>query len=98
MPGVKPRQLHPHPEELLEFPWDYIVKAVGHNDPPGAFVAAGQATVGETVTAPLDALKVRPSGQGTYACVSVVVRLHTFEQLKNIYAALRQVEGIRYVL
>ena len=89
---------HPRPEELLEFPCDHIFKAFGPNDPDGRFVAAVRAAVDETVPVPLDALKVRTSGEGTYVCVSTLVRLLNFDQLKSIYAALQRVEGLRYLL
>lgn len=85
-------------EELLEFPCDYIFKAFGPNDPAARFAAAVRAAVGETVPVPLDALKARASGKGAYVCVSVVIRLHNFDQLKDIYAALQRVEGLKYLL
>lgn len=89
---------HPHPEELLEFPCDYLFKAFGPNDPEGSFQNVVRTVVSEVIPVPLDAVKVRPSGGGTYLCVTVVVRLQNFAQLEAIYAALRRIEGLKYLL
>lgn len=87
---------HPNPEELFEFPCDYTFKAFGPNDP--SFVEAVHRAVDTVVGIPLDALHVRPSARGSYVCVSVLVRLQNFDQVKDGYAALRKVEGLRYLL
>lgn len=89
---------HPHPEELLEFPCDYLFKAFGPNDPEGAFVQAVRAAVGEVTPVALDAIKLSRSAGGTCLCVTVMVRLHNFQQLEAIYTALRRVEGLKYLL
>lgn len=89
---------HPHPplEELVEFPCDYIFKAFGpHSE---AFVDSVRSTVNRTVFAPLDAIKVRPSRQGEYQCVTVVVRLLNIDQLKTIYRDLQQLPELKYLL
>jgi len=89
---------HPHPEELFEFPCDHLFKAFGASEPEGAFQQAVKAAV-ETVTpVSLDAVKLSRSAGGTYVCVTVMVRLHNFQQLEAIYAALRRVEGLKYLL
>jgi len=89
---------HPHPEELLEFPCDHLFKAFGPNDSGGAFLQAVRDAV-ETVTpVALDAIKMNLSAGGTYLCVTVMVRLHNFAQLEAIYAALRRIEGLKYLL
>ncbi|HKK01985.1 MAG TPA: DUF493 domain-containing protein [Desulfuromonadales bacterium] len=89
---------HHNLEELLEFPCDHIFKAFGLNDPTERFVEAVRSAVSATVPVPLDALKTRASGEGTYVCVSIVVRLYNFNQLKKIYATLQQVAGLKYLL
>ena len=89
---------HPHPEELLEFPCDYPFKAFGANDPEGAFVQAVRDAVGTVTPVALDAIKVSRSTAGNYLCVTVVVRLHNFQQLEAVYNALRRVQGLRYLL
>jgi putative lipoic acid-binding regulatory protein len=89
---------HPHPEELLQFPCDYLFKAFGPSDPEGDFTRRVQAAVTRVTPLPLDGIRVRSSSRGTYLCVTAVVRLQNFDQLTAIYAALRQVEGLRYLL
>lgn len=89
---------HPRPEELLDFPCDYLFKAFGPNDSEGNFRRAVMSAITQVTPVPLDAVKVRPSGQGTYQCVTVVVRLHDFAQLEAIYTALRRIEGLKYLL
>ena len=87
---------HPHPEELFDFPCDFTFKAFGPQDE--AFPEAVRAAVETVVSVPLDAVRSRPSAKGTYVCGSVVVRLHNFAQVQAIYAVLRQIEGLIYLL
>lgn len=89
---------HPRLAELLEFPCDYIFKTFGPADSQECFVAAVLAAVGKVVPVSRDALRLRNSRQGTYVCVSLVVRLHNAHQLERIYLALREVPGTRYLL
>lgn len=89
---------HPHPEELLEFPCDYVFKAFGVNDPAGEFIQAVRTAVCEVLPVPLDAIKVNRSANGTYISVTILIRLHDFQQLATIYNALRRVEGLKYLL
>lgn len=83
-------------EELVAFPCDYLFKAFGPNGEP--FVAAVQAAVAQTVCAPRDGIRCRPSANGQYQCVSVLVRLHNVEQLKAIYRDLHRVAELKYLL
>lgn len=96
--GAADMDRHPHPEELFEFPCDHLFKAFGPNDPQGDFRQAVRAAVSSVTPIPLDAIKVRPSSAGTHLCVTVVVRLQNFAQLEAIYAALRRIEGLKYLL
>jgi len=45
-----------------------------------------------------DTVKLSRSASGTYLCVTVMVRLHNFQQLEAIYVSLRRVEGLKYLL
>lgn len=87
---------HPHPEELLEFPCDYMFKAFGPNE--DRFAAAVRESVSSVIPVPMDAVRTRPSREGVYICVTVLVRLHNFAQLKAIYDSLREVEGLKFLL
>ena len=83
-------------DELVEFPCDYIFKAFGPNNE--TFVDSVRSTVNQTIFAPLDAIKVRPSSKGEYQCVTVVVRLQNVAQLKAIYHDLQQLAELKYLL
>lgn len=84
------------PEDLLEFPCHYQFKAVGLAG--DVFRDDVVAAISERVPVSHDAVKTRPSGQGTYQSVSVIVTLHSFAQLKEIYAGLKQVQGMKMLL
>lgn len=83
-------------EELMEFPCDYTFKAFGTND--SAFPLGVKKAVETVVPVSLDAMKSKVSGKGTYVSISVLVRLENYDQVKSIYQALRQVEGLKYLL
>ncbi len=82
--------------ELLSFPCDYMFKAFGPNEP--AFAEAVRSAVGSVLPVPLDALRLRPSAENSYLCVSVIVRLQNMAQLQAIYAALEGVKDLKYLL
>jgi len=83
-------------EELLDFPCHYQFKAMGIAG--DCFKQAIVAAITKYVSVPEDAIRCRPSGKGTYQSVSVVVTLHNYEQLTNIYAAMRQVDDLKMLL
>jgi putative lipoic acid-binding regulatory protein len=87
---------NPGPEELLQFPCDYMFKAFGPNE--DRFTDAVRKAVSTHVPVSLDAVRTRPSREGTYLCVSILVRLHNFDQLKEVYNQLRKVHGLKYLL
>jgi len=84
--------------DLLDFPCDYEFKAFGPNDGAGEFFRQVQAAVSSVVPVAGDMMKSRTSAKGSYQCVSVVVRLHNESQIKSVYAALRRIEELKYLL
>jgi len=84
------------PDLLLDFPCDYVFKAFGSAD--AAFAEAVKQAVSQVMPVSADAMKSRDSSGGKYQAVSVCVRLHNSEQLKQIYAALKKVDGLKYLL
>ena len=88
----------PAPADLVDFPCDYQFKAIGPGAEAEDFAGRVRRAVGRTVPVPLDAIRVRPSSGGRYVAVTVVVRLYNFDQLTAIYAALRGLDGIRFLL
>ena len=83
-------------ETLLEFPCHYQFKAMGLAGE--SFKRAIVAAVNKYVTVPEDAVRCRLSGKGTYQSVSVLVTLYNYEQLTDIYAAMRQVDDLKMLL
>jgi hypothetical protein len=88
----------PDLRDLLQFPCDYLVKAFGPSEPDGQFADRVQAAVSRVLPLARDAMRVRRSGRETYVCVTAVVRLENFAQLSAVYAQLRQIDGLRYLL
>lgn len=84
------------PEDLLEFPCDYLFKALGVADE--AFKQAIIAAVKQHVPVSVDSIRSRPSGKGKYQSVSILVRLYNYGQLTSVYAEMRQVEGLKMLL
>lgn len=84
------------PDLLLDFPCNYEFKAFGSAD--NAFAQAVKQAVGQIVPVADDATKSRASSGGKYQSVSVCVRLHNSDQLKQIYAELKKVDGLKYLL
>ena len=87
---------HVDPELQLEFPCSYEFKAFGDAGP--AFVDTVMAAVRQVLPVSRDAVRVRSSSGGKYQCVSILVQLQNTDQLRAVYATLRQVEDLRYLL
>jgi len=85
-----------NPEDLLEFPCHYQFKAVGIAGEP--FQQSIVSAVGLHVSVTMDAVRSKPSGKGNYQSVSVLVVLNSYQQLTNIYAEMRKVEGLKMLL
>lgn len=81
----------------LNFPCEYVFKAFGLGT-SSSFAGAVQQAVATVVPVPLDAMKVRLSGQGKYQSVSVVLLLHNLEQVHAIYQALKKIPDLQYLL
>jgi putative lipoic acid-binding regulatory protein len=82
--------------DLLEFPCNYQFKAVGLAG--DIFKQSVFDTVAKHALVSQDALRSRPSGKGTYQAVSLLVTLHTYEQLTAIYADLKQLDGLKFMI
>jgi hypothetical protein len=85
------------PDELLSFPCTYEFKAFGETADEQFHGAVFQA-VNRIVPIGENAIRTRASSGGRYQCLSVLVRLENGSQLEQIYAMLRTVEGLRYLL
>ena len=83
-------------EDLLEFPCQYQFKALGRAGE--VFEKAIFHAISQHAAVALDAVYSRPSGKGNYQSVSVLVTLHSFQQLENIYAEMRKVSDLKMLL
>ncbi len=84
--------------ELIAFPCHFEFKAFGPNDDNEAFLSKVQSAVSTVVPVSRQSMKTRPSSGGKYQCVSVVVSLHNKPQLEAVYAALRSIDDLKYLL
>jgi uncharacterized protein len=84
------------PEECVDFPCDHLFKIFGPND--DEFVADVCSAIAAILPVSRDAVKLRPSSGGAHQCVSVLVMLPGFTQLQKIYAALKKVPRLKFLL
>jgi len=84
--------------ELLEFPCHFEFKAFGPGGDDSRFDDQVLAAVSTVVQASRQAMRTRPSSGGKYQCISVLVTLQSRPQLEAVYAALRKIEGLKYLL
>ena len=86
------------PQELMEFPCHFELKAFGPGEAESRFDDQVLAAISTVVQASRQAMKKRSSSGGKYQCVSVLVTLQSRQQLEAVYAALRSIEGLKYLL
>lgn len=84
-------------ETLLEFPCEFALKPLGKDQPE--FPQAVRAIINEFVPKD-DQLnwQERPSGKGTFVCITVTIRAESKQQLDNIYLAFSSSEFVRLAL
>jgi putative lipoic acid-binding regulatory protein len=92
---------HRPSEELLEsthpFPGSYQIKAIGRGD--GAFEARVVEAVVAELAAPSDLdHSVRSTPGGRHVALTLDVTVQTAEQVRAIYARIREVEGLVLLL
>ena len=85
-------------EELLTFPCHFEYKAFGLADEDGGFHDQVRLAVSSVVPVSRQEMRVRASSGGRYQCVSVLVTLQSRVQLEAVYTALRQIDGLKYLL
>jgi len=84
------------PSELIDFPCHYQFKAVGLAG--DIFVEGVVAAVEKHASLGRDSIRCRPSGKGNYQSVSILVTLHSYEQLTAIYKEMKQVPDLKMLL
>lgn len=92
---------HRPSEELLEshhaFPGTFVIKAIGsvEDDFPGRVVAAAL----EELAGPSELdFSVRETKGGRHAAVTLDITVQTAEQVRAIYARIREVSGLTILL
>lgn len=85
-------------QELIEFPCHFEFKAFGPGGEDSSFYGQVEAAVGRVVQVSRQAMKTRPSSAGKYQCVSVLVTLQNRAQMESIYAELRKIDDLKYLL
>ncbi len=86
------------PQELIEFPCHFEFKAFGPGGDDSRFDDQVLTAVSTVVMASHQAMRTRLSSGGKYQCVSVLVTLQNRTQLEAVYTALRQIDGLKYLL
>ena len=89
---------HPSGDELLAFPCHFEFKAFGPGDDDETFLVKVQNAIGTVVPVSRQAMKSRPSSAGKYQCVSALVTLQNRAQLEAVYASLRTIDDLKYLL
>lgn len=84
--------------ELIEFPCHFEFKAFGPGGADGGFCDRVHAAVSTVVQVSRQAMRTRPSSGGRYQCITVLVTLQNRAQLEGVYAALRQIDDLKYLL
>jgi putative lipoic acid-binding regulatory protein len=85
-------------KELLEFPCHFEFKAFGPGDNDETFLVKVLNAISSVVPVSRQATKSRPSSAGKYQCVSALVTLQNRTQLEAVYAALRKIDDLKYLL
>ena len=85
------------PDELLSFPCRYEFKVFGAAA-DDAFSESVYQAINQIVPVGRAALRSRLSSGGKYQSITVLARLENSAQLTNIYAILRGIEGMLYLL
>ena len=84
--------------DLLEFPCHFEFKAFGPNDGNDVFMDKVQQAISRVVPVSRQAMKSRASSGGRYQCVSVIVSVQNRPQLEAVYAEIRTIDDLKYLL
>ena len=88
----------PSIDELLKFPCHFEFKAFGPGDEDEIFLGKVQTAIGTVTPVARQAMRSRPSSGGRYQCVSALVTVQSRAQLEAVYAALRTIDDLKYLL
>lgn len=86
------------PQDLMDFPCHFEFKAFGPGGDDSRFCEQVLAAVSTVIQTSRQAMRTRPSSGGKYQCVSVLVTLQNRFQLEAVYAVLREIDDLKYLL
>lgn len=86
------------PVDLMTFPCHFEFKAFGPGCSDSGFGDRVLTAVSGVVPTSRQAMKTRSSSGGKYQCVTVLVTLQNRSQLEAVYAALRKLVDLKYLL
>lgn len=81
-------------DQLLDFPTDYTVKAIGRGNTFSESVRALLATCGYPDVIAVD----RPSARGRFVSVTFTVKVNNGKELDDLYTALQALPDLVYLL
>jgi len=86
------------PDDLIEFPCDYLFKAFCAKDAVASFRGSIKEAINRVVLCSNDAIKERKSSQGNYACITALVRLESRVQLEAINNEIRKIDDLMFMI
>ncbi len=84
--------------ELIEFPCHFEFKAFGPGGDESPFLSQVESAISTVVQVSRQSMKTRPSSGGKYQCVSALVTLQNRTQMEAVYAELRKIDDLKYLL
>lgn len=83
-------------EELLEFPCLFVFRVVAHNGQQTRL--ACEAVLRDMLSRPAEGVEVKPSSKGNYQVIRLGVTVISADEIRALYTALNEVDGVRMVL
>ena len=83
-------------EELLEFPCLFVFRVVAHTGEQTRL--ACEAVLQDLLSRPAEGVEIKPSSKGNYQVIRLGVTVISADEIRALYTALNDVDGVRMVL
>lgn len=83
-------------EELLDFPCTFVFRVVAHTGERTR--TACEAVLQTLLARPAEGVEVKPSSKGNYQVIRLGVTVISADEIRALYTALNDVDGVRMVL
>jgi putative lipoic acid-binding regulatory protein len=83
-------------EDLLSFPCLFVFRVVAHTGEGTRHACEG--VLRTVLSRPAEAVEVKPSSKGNYQVIRLGVTVISADEIRTLYDALNDVEGVRMVL